>query len=72
MLWFATAAATALGIAAVGWPRMVMLDQPLKVVAYAVALVYWLRISGDHPKGSTMRTAWLLLALEFRDLDCPA
>jgi hypothetical protein len=62
MLWFATAAATALGIAAVGWPRMVMLDQPLKVVAYAVALVYWLRISGDHPKGSTMRTAWLLLA----------
>ena len=62
MLWFATAASTVLGIAAVAWPRIGVLDQPLKIVAYAVALVYWLKISGDHPKGSTMRTAWLLLA----------
>lgn len=62
MLWFAMAASTALGIAAVAWPRIGVLDQPLKIVAYAVALVYWLKISGDHPKGSTMRTAWLLLA----------
>lgn len=61
-LWIATALAGCGGIAAVAWPRVEALDQPLKVVAYAIALVYWLKISGDHPKGSTMRTAWLLLA----------
>jgi hypothetical protein len=61
-LWAATALAGCLGIASVAWHGVNVLDQLLKVVAYAIALVYWLKISGDHPKGSTMRTAWLLLA----------
>lgn len=62
ILWTATAAAGALGVASVAWPAVEVLDQPLKVLAYAIALGYWVKIAGDHPKGSTMRTAWLLLA----------
>ena len=62
ILWMATAAAGALGIASVAWPGLSVFDQPLKVLAYAIALVYWLKISADHPPGSIMRTAWLLLA----------
>jgi hypothetical protein len=62
MLWAAMAMAGCLGIAAVAWPGIEGLDQPLRIAAYIIALIYWLKISGDHPKGSTMRTAWLLLA----------
>jgi len=38
------------------------LNQPLFIVCYAFALYYWLKIAADHPRGSTMRIAWLLLA----------
>jgi hypothetical protein len=62
LLWAATAVAGCLGIADVAWAGIEVLNRPLKVVAYTIALVYWLKISGDHPKGSAMRTAWLLLA----------
>jgi hypothetical protein len=61
VLWEAAALAGCLGAAAEVWPRLQVLNHPLKLVAYAVALVYWMKISSDHPKGSTMRAAWLLL-----------
>jgi len=62
LLWTATAFAGFFGVAAVFWPSFEVLNQPFKLAAYVVALLYWLKISSDHPKGSTMRTAWLLLA----------
>jgi hypothetical protein len=61
-LWVATAASGLLGIAAAAWPGLELLNQPLKILAYAVALYYWIKIAGDHPRGSMMRAAWLLLA----------
>jgi hypothetical protein len=62
LLWAATGLAGLAGVASFFWPSLEVLNQPFKLVAYAVALLYWLKISSDHPKGSTMRTAWLLLA----------
>jgi hypothetical protein len=62
LLWAATALAGFVGSGAFFWPKLEVLDQPFKLAAYAVALIYWLKIAADHPKGSTMRTAWLLLA----------
>ena len=61
-LWIAAALAGCLGAAAVVWSPLGGLNHPLKLIAYTVGLIYWLKISSDHPKGSTMRAAWLLLA----------
>ena len=61
-LWLAAGLVGFLGAAVLFSPRLEALDHVLKLIAYSVALVYWVKISGDHPKGSTMRVAWLLLA----------
>lgn len=37
-------------------------NQPLFIISYSFALYYWLKIAADHPRASTMRMAWLLLA----------
>jgi hypothetical protein len=61
-LWTTAALAGCLGAAAIVWPDLQVLNHPLKLIAYTIGLIYWLKISSDHPKGSTMRAAWLLLA----------
>ncbi len=37
-------------------------NQPLFLIAYSFALYLWLKIAADHPAGSTMRMAWVLMA----------
>ncbi|HLX46384.1 MAG TPA: hypothetical protein VKR43_23215 [Bryobacteraceae bacterium] len=61
-LWAAAAVAALLGAVTFFWPGLEVLNHSLKVVAYSVALGYWMKIAGDHPQRSTMRVAWLLLA----------
>jgi hypothetical protein len=37
-------------------------NQLLFLIAYSFSLYLWLKIAADHPAGSTMRMAWLLMA----------
>lgn len=62
VLWIACAAAGIAGAISTFLHRPVVTGDILHVLAYGIALYFWIKVLGDHPPGSTMRLAWLMMA----------